>query len=168
MSVFLFFSFRVYGNSNTIYIHGEKMQQALQKTNKRKNTSKLYRLFTSFLFYRFGYLFLVMSYLGDRRHKWQTITNSAETGSCLHEIQDLCNHLWLISQITIQELWCTEPAWLQQQTDCIHIISRGWRPGPQVTQIQDGKSGSSNSVSLLLVLTLFVCFQLLVNKRGIQ
>lgn len=150
----------------TQYIHGEKKHS---KVCREKKHSKLCRAITFFLFYGFGYLFLVMSYLGDRRHKWQTTANSAEPGSRVHEIWwGLCSQLRLISETIIQELSHTEPACLQWPAGCIQIISRGWGPWLQVTQVQDGKSGSSNSVFLLLVLNLSVCFQFLVNERRIQ
>lgn len=68
---------------------------------ERKSTaifaeSKNTEIFAEPSFFLFRYLFLVMSYLGDRKRKWQTTANSAETGSCLHEIwQGLWNQVWL-------------------------------------------------------------------------
>lgn len=136
-----------------MYTEKKKTQQALQikKPQQALQSLHIFSVLWIWLFIFGDVLF------GDRRHKWQTTANSVETGSCLHEIQQgLCNQLWLISQIVIQELSDTEPAWLWRQAGCIHIVSRGWWPGPQVTQVQDGESGSSNSVSILLVLALCV------------
>lgn len=148
---FLFFSFSPWERI-TQYIYMERKSTAIFAE------SKTTEIFAEPSFFLFRHLFLVMSYLSDRKRKWQTTAKTAETGSCLHEIwQGLCNQLWLISQPIIQEVLHTEPAWWT----CIQVTSRDGAPELQVT-----RSRMAGQEVSQIVLLSFLCTSNFLWMRG--